>query len=231
MDVILLERIEKLGQMGDVVRVKAGYARNNLLPQKKALRATKDNRARFQSERVQLEAASLERRGEAEAVAAKFDGLRLVILRQASESNQLYGSVAARDITAALIDAGFHVERRQVALESTIKTLGVHPVKVALHPEVIVEVTVNVARSEEEAESQASETADQESDLEAFFEDAEQGARAEEKAQAAPGTDESPLTEDEPDRSHDEVVSRPSDAAEGGGPAPGDDGEPQDRGR
>jgi len=228
MDVILLERIEKLGQMGDVVRVKAGYARNYLLPQKKALRATKDNLTRFESGRVQLEATSLERRGEAEAVAAKLDGLKLVILRQASESNQLYGSVAARDIAAALIDAGFHVERRQVALKSTIKALGIHPVRVSLHPEVIVQVTVNVARSEEEAESQAAESADPESNVEAFFDDAEQAARAEAEARVARSGDESPATEDEPDRPHDEMVSHPSDVAERDGPAPSDGGERQD---
>lgn len=228
MDVILLERIEKLGQMGDVVRVKPGYACNYLLPQKKALRSTKHNLARFQSERVQIEATSLERRGEAEAVAAKLDGLKLVILRQASENKQLYGSVAARDIAAALIDADFHVERRQVALESTIKTLGIHPVKVALHPEVIIEVTVNVARSESEAESQATESAGQESGAEAIFGDGEQAAHAEVEAQAARSMDQSPTTEDDPDRPHDEVAARPPGAAEGGGPAPDDGADPQD---
>ncbi len=155
MEIILLERVDKLGQMGDVVKVKDGYARNYLLPQKKALRATKANLERFGRERVQLEARSLEQRTEATAVAARLDGLSVVMLRQAADSAQLYGSVNARDVARAVDEAGFSVERRQVQLGSTIKTLGVHRVSISLHPEVSVNVTVNVARSAEEADLQA----------------------------------------------------------------------------
>ncbi len=155
MEIILLERIDKLGQMGDVVKVKDGYARNYLLPQKKALRATEANRERFDRERVQLEARSLEQRSEAEAVAARLDGLSVVMLRQAADSAQLYGSVNAVDVARAVDEAGFSVDRRQVRLGSTIKTLGLHRVSISLHPEVSVNVTVNVARTAEEAELQA----------------------------------------------------------------------------
>jgi len=154
MEVILLERVEKLGQMGDVVNVKPGYARNYLLPQRKALRATKANRERFERERAQLEAVNLERRKEAEAVAAKLTGFSCVLLRQASESAQLYGSVSARDIAEAATEAGVTIERRQVLLDRPIKTLGIHAVRIALHPEVIVSIRVNVARSAEEAAAQ-----------------------------------------------------------------------------
>lgn len=155
MEIILLQRVEKLGQMGDVVRVKDGYARNYLLPQKKALRATKENLERFEGQRVQLEARDLEHRKEAEAVASKLDGLSVVMLRQASDSDQLYGSVNSRDIARAVREAGFDVERRQVQLAATIKTLGLHGVAISLHPEVMASVKVNVARSKEEAERQA----------------------------------------------------------------------------
>jgi large subunit ribosomal protein L9 len=155
MQVILLERVEKLGQMGDVVSVKDGFARNFLLPQKKALRATKDNVAAFEKRKVQLQAQNLERRTEAEAVAKKMDGLSVIILRQASESGQLYGSVSARDIADAIVAAGFTVARRQVNLQSTFKSVGIATVPVALHPEVLVPVKVNVARSKDEADAQA----------------------------------------------------------------------------
>ncbi len=159
MQVILLERIEKLGQMGDVVNVKPGYARNYLLPQRKALRATKENVERYEREQTQFEASNLERRGEAEAVAAKLEGLICVLLRQASESAQLYGSVTARDIAQAMAEAGATIHRSQVRLERPIKTLGIHRVRIALHPEVMVGVDVNVARSAEEAEIQAAAAA------------------------------------------------------------------------
>ena len=155
MEVILLERIERLGQMGDVVRVKPGFARNYLLPQKKALRATDTNRKLFETQRAQLEAVNLERRTEAEAVAKKIDGLAVIIVRQASESDQLYGSVTVRDIAQAITAAGFTVESKQVQLARPIKLVGLHPVTVKLHPEVSVAVTVNVARSEDEAGMQA----------------------------------------------------------------------------
>ncbi len=157
MQVILLERIPKLGQMGDIVEVKPGYARNFLIPQGKALRATKEAREQFEQRRKQLEAANLERRQEAEKVAGDIAGRSVVILRQASESNHLYGSVSARDIADAFTAAGVTIERRQVRLGEPIKTIGIHRVTVALHPEVEVELVVNVARSEEEAAIQAGE--------------------------------------------------------------------------
>jgi large subunit ribosomal protein L9 len=155
MEVILLERIERLGQMGDVVRVKPGYARNFLLPRKKALRKTKDNLALFESKRAELEATNLARRSEAEAVAKKVDGMSVILIRQASDTGQLYGSVRPRDVADAIIASGVKVERAQVKLDVPIKTLGMHKLRVALHPEVGVTIVVNVARSEEEAKLQA----------------------------------------------------------------------------
>jgi len=154
-ELVLLERVEKLGQMGQVVKVKPGYARNFLLPRKKALRATKENLAFFESRRVQLEAANLERRAEAAEIGGKLEGLQVVILRQAGESGQLYGSVSARDIAEAVTAAGFTIERRQVVLDRPIKSTGMHAVRIALHPEVSVAVTANVAQSPEEAEMRA----------------------------------------------------------------------------
>lgn len=151
MDVILLERVEKLGQMGEVVRVKPGFARNFLLPRRKALRATKENLAYFEGQRVQLEADNLQRRDEAQSAAGRIDGARVVILRQAGESGQLYGSVSARDIAEALGDAGYTVQRQQIEIDRPVKSLGLFRVRVVLHPEVQVGVTVNVARSAEEA--------------------------------------------------------------------------------
>jgi large subunit ribosomal protein L9 len=155
MQVILLERIGRLGQMGDVVRVKDGYARNFLLPHGKALRATEDNIAEFEKRRVTLEARNLELKSEAEAVAAKLNGQRFVAIRTAGDTGQLYGSVATRDLAALITAGGFNVDRKQVVLERPIKTLGLHEIKVALHPEVEVKVTINVARTEDEAERQA----------------------------------------------------------------------------
>ena len=153
--VILLERVESLGQMGDVVRVKPGFARNFLLPQKKAMRATKENLAVFEKQRTQLEAQNLARKGEAGQVAEKMAGLTVVIIRQAGETGQLYGSVSNRDIAEAVTAAGFTVERRQVLLLQPIKALGIHATRVSLHPEVDVEVKVNVAQSADEAKAQA----------------------------------------------------------------------------
>lgn len=155
MQVILLERIGRLGQMGDVITVKDGYARNFLLPQKKALRATKENLARFESNRGQLEARNLELKKEAEAVAAKLDGQSFVAIRQAGDTGQLYGSVTTRDLVEIVTAGGFSIDRRQVVLDRPIKTLGIHATRIALHPEVIVGVTLNVARTEDEAERQA----------------------------------------------------------------------------
>ncbi|MBM3581658.1 MAG: 50S ribosomal protein L9 [Alphaproteobacteria bacterium] len=155
MEVILLERIAKLGQMGEVVKVKAGYARNYLLPRKKALRATDENKKLFETRRAQLEAQNLARKSDADRVAEKMKGLAVVLIRQAGEAGQLYGSVNARDIAAAVKDAGFTVERQQVELNVPIKALGLVQVPVHLHPEVAVTITVNVARSAEEAQIQA----------------------------------------------------------------------------
>jgi large subunit ribosomal protein L9 len=155
MEVILLERVAKLGQIGDVVRVRNGFARNFLLPQGKALRATKENREKFEKMKVQLEARNLERKSEAESVAKKLDGQSFVLLRQAGEGGQLYGSVAARDIALALKTGGFTVERSQIVLNAPIKSIGLHKLPVALHPEVEVAVIVNVARNDDEAARQA----------------------------------------------------------------------------
>ena len=154
-ELILLQRVEKLGQMGELVKVKPGFARNFLLPQKKALRASKENLARFEEQRVQLEAQNLKRREEAERVAERVGGLSVTIIRQAGESASLYGSVSARDIAEATTAAGLTVTRSQVMLEHPIKTLGLARVRVELHPEVSIPVIVNVARSQEEAERQA----------------------------------------------------------------------------
>jgi len=159
MEVILLERIEKLGQMGDVVNVKPGFARNFLLPQKKALRASRDNLAYFEKQRSQLEAVNLKRRDEAQAVADKMSGLSVLMVRQAGESGQLYGSVSGKDVADAIKASGFTVERRQVNLDQPIKTLGSYAVRLSLHPEVALIVTVNVARSQEEAERAAAAAA------------------------------------------------------------------------
>ncbi len=156
MQVVLLERVEKLGQMGEVVTVKDGYARNYLLPQGKALRSTKANLARFEREREQLEARNLDMKKDAEAVAAKLDGQQFVIIRQASEAGSLYGSVAARDVAEAATADGYALERRQIVLDRPVKELGLHPIRVVLHPEVAATIRVNVARSREEAELQAS---------------------------------------------------------------------------
>ncbi len=154
-ELILMQRVEHLGQMGEVVKVRPGYARNYLLPQKKAIRSTKENRARFEQERVQLEAQNLKRREEAERLAERVGGLSVVIIRQAGESGSLYGSVSARDIAEACTAAGLTITRQQVVLRHPIKTLGLAHVRVVLHPEVSIPVTVNVARSQEEAERQA----------------------------------------------------------------------------
>ncbi len=206
MDVILLERVEKLGQMGDVVDVKPGYARNFLLPRGKALRANKANRQRFETERAQLEARNLELRKEAEAVQTKLDGESVIVIRQASESGQLYGSVATRDIAAGLTENGFTVERQQVSLQRPIKVLGLHDVLIRLHPEVIATVSVNVARTEEEAERQARgedvtiDRTDEEEEAallaEEVFEDAEQAAALAEGDENADGEEQAASEDD-----------------------------------
>jgi large subunit ribosomal protein L9 len=155
MQVILLQRIGRLGQMGDVVNVKDGFARNFLLPQKKALRATDENRKHFESQRSQLEANNLELKKEAEAVAERLAGKTFVAIRSAGDTGQLYGSVSTRDIAEVVTAGGFTIERRQVIMERPIKELGVHEASVALHPEVVVKVALNVARSADEAERQS----------------------------------------------------------------------------
>jgi len=155
MEVILLERIAKLGQMGDVVKVKTGYARNYLLPQGKALRSNSESRKRFEREKTQLEARNLEARKEAQAVAGKVEGKSFVVIRQAGETGQLYGSVSTRDIAETASSGGVSIERRQVRLDRAIKAIGLHQVMITLHPEVEVPITINVARSADEAERQA----------------------------------------------------------------------------
>ncbi len=155
MDVILLERVAKLGQMGDVVSVKEGYARNFLLPQKKALRASKDNIAAFEGQKAQLEARNLETKKEAEDLAGRLDGQKFIVIRSASDAGALYGSVSTRDVSEVASEAGFTLDRKQVQIIKPIKELGLHSVSVNLHPEVSAEVVLNVARSPEEAELQA----------------------------------------------------------------------------
>ncbi|MBN9532148.1 MAG: 50S ribosomal protein L9 [Alphaproteobacteria bacterium] len=155
MQVILLERVERLGQMGDEVRVKDGFARNFLLPQKKALRATKANREYFSTQKAHLEARNLERKAEAEAVAKKLEGQIFTLIRQAGDRGHLYGSVSPRDIADAISVGGFNISRTQVPLNRAIKEIGLTPVNVVLHPEVRVQVTINIARTEDEAERQA----------------------------------------------------------------------------
>ena len=197
MEVILLERVAKLGQMGEIVRVKDGFARNFLLPKGKALRATKDNKTKFEGMKAQLEARNFEQKGDATRLGATLDGKSFRVLRQASESGQLYGSVSPRDLAALLTEGGFTISRSQVAIQHPIKTLGLHKVPIALHPEVDVTVTVNVARSNDEAERIArgedvisrrdEERAEQAAavEAEAFFENPE-AAKDETAEQPAP---------------------------------------------
>jgi large subunit ribosomal protein L9 len=189
MQVILLERIGRLGQMGDVVTVKDGFARNFLLPQGKALRATEANRKRFERERAQLEARDLELKTEAKAVSGKLDGQSFIVIRQAGDTGQLYGSVSTRDIAAAITEGGFSIERHQVLLDRPIKTLGMHALRIALHAEVVPHVTINVARSPDEAERQArgeSVTSKAMSEAEEDAEAAKRAAEALFEAGAAP---------------------------------------------
>lgn len=191
MQVILLQRVGRIGQMGDVVNVKDGFARNFLLPQKKALRATKENLAKFEGQRAQLEANNLALKKEAEAVAAKLDGQSFVTIRSAGDTGQLYGSVSPRDISEVVTAGGFTIDRNQVVVDKPIKTLGLHSAKVQLHPEVLVSVQINVARSAEEAERQArgenvTVIKDEKLDIETFSEDMfEEGASPKDEAEEA----------------------------------------------
>lgn len=207
MDVVLLERVEKLGQMGDVVAVKDGFARNFLLPKGKALRATKGNLQRFENERAQLEARNLEAKKEAEAVAAKLDGETFIAIRQASDAGSLYGSVNSRDIAELATEGGFTIARNQVVLDVPVKELGLHDVRVILHPEVDATITINVARSQDEAELQAqgksiAELRAEEEAAEAFdvaqlFEDDDQAEEAIEGAIEEGIIEDAPASEDE----------------------------------
>jgi large subunit ribosomal protein L9 len=209
MDVILLERVEKLGRIGDVVSVKPGYARNYLLPRGKALRATDANRAKFESDRAQIESENARRRDEAQARAATMDDASVVLIRQASNAGALYGSVSARDIAEALAEAGHKVGRGQVILDRPIKSLGIVEVRVALHPEVSVTAKVNVARSPEEAELQA-KGVDVTADL---FEREESGftEAAEDRAQ---GEDDESIAEDAAHGEDGESPAGPGEADE-----------------
>jgi len=216
MEVILLERVEKLGQMGDIVRVKSGYARNFLLPKKKALRATKDNIGYFESQKTELEVANLKEKEEAEGIAKKLKGTSLVMVRQAGESGQLYGSVNARDIADGLRADGMKVDRTQVELEAVIKELGRVIVQVRLHPEVVLPIAVNVARSKEEASIQSAAA----SDLMERAEDAERAAEQETEAEKVLAgeekTDDPPatITMDEADDEQTMVQSANQEASE-----------------
>jgi large subunit ribosomal protein L9 len=228
MQVILLERVEKLGQMGDVVKVKQGFARNFLLPRKKALRATKANMARFEVDKAQLEARNLHLKKEADAVAAKLDKKSFIIVRQAGETGILYGSVSTRDIADAITANGVNVARNQVALDKAIKMLGMHDVKVVLHPEVRVNVTLNIARTVEEAERQARgenilvSNADAEAraealaNAEAVFEksegEAEEGEEAPAKAEAKPAKKAKAKDTDKEAAASDEPAEKPKKA-------------------
>jgi len=226
MQVILLERIGKLGQMGDTVTVKDGYARNYLLPQGKALRASETNKERFEKDRATLETRNLELKSEAEGVAAKLNDQSFVAIRQAGDTGQLYGSVSTRDIADIITEAGYSVARNQVQLDKPIKVLGVHPLHVTLHPEVIISVNVNVARSDEEAKRQArgedvtaqdgEEVAEEERiTVEEVFEDEEQAKKAEETLEADAQSDEAETSADTEDESSEETAEETAEAESG----------------
>jgi len=207
MQVILLERIERLGNMGDVVNVKPGFARNFLLPKKKALRATDENKAFFDKKRAELEAANKQRRDAAGTLAEKVKDLSVLVVRQAGETAQLYGSVSARDIADAITAAGHTVNRSQILLDRPIKTLGLYPVRVALHPEVIESVTVNVARNAEEAERQARGeviTATAEEEAEVAIEELVETPPAEAEAVAEASTETKPKAKRKKAKAKDE---------------------------
>jgi large subunit ribosomal protein L9 len=207
MEVILLERVGKLGQMGDVVRVKDGFARNFLLPKGKALRANDENKAKFEAMKSQLQARNLELKGDAQTIASRLDGHNFIVLRQASESGQLFGSVSTRDLAVLLSESGFTVNRSQVALNAPIKAIGLHKVPIALHPEIEVTITVNVARNADEAariargeditapRAEAEEKAATVATAEAFFENlenAEPHLSAEESGESSPAQEPTP---------------------------------------
>ena len=236
MEVILLQRIEKLGQMGQTVKVKAGYARNYLLPRRKAIRATDDNKAKFEKQRAQLEATNLAKRQEAEAISGKVEGLTVVIIRQAGETGQLYGSVSARDIATAATKAGVTIDRNQILMDRPLKDLGLHPIRVALHPEVVVNITANVAKSEEEAELQLKAghaivgTAEEQApSLDEMLEQVEQAAEGEgeaaEKAEkpAKKAKAEKAEKSEKPEKAEKKAKGEKTDKAEKSGKAEADD--------
>ncbi len=213
MEVVLLQRVAKLGQMGEVVSVKQGYARNYLLPQGKALRATKANLAQFEAQKAQLEANNLETKKEADAMAAKLDGQQFIVIRSASDAGALYGSVTTRDAAEAATAEGFTVDKKQVVLNKPIKDLGLHDMTVVLHPEVEATITINVARSPEEAELQASGKTIQElqaeADAEAEFDIAE---LFDEVGAAALDEDDELVTPGEPSEETSEETAEDDDA-------------------
>ena len=223
MEVILLERIEKLGGMGDIVGVKDGYARNFLLPRKKALRATPENMQRFEREREALEQLNSDRRDSASSAATRLEGESIILIRQASDTLQLYGSVSARDIAEAMAERGAEVRRQQVRLDRPIKSLGVHDVRIALHPEVTVTVKVNVARSPEEAEIQArggtilDEAEDTEEEVVA------EGA-ADDEAQESPEADDAPEATAAAEDTEAGADATAGAEADGGADGPEDEG-------
>jgi large subunit ribosomal protein L9 len=236
MEVILLQRIEKLGQMGQTVKVKAGYARNYLLPRRKAIRATDDNKAKFEKQRAQLEATNLAKRTEAEAISGKVEGLTVVIIRQAGETGQLYGSVSARDIATAATKAGVTIDRNQILMDRPLKDLGLHPIRVALHPEVVVNITANVAKSEEEAELQlkaghaiVGTAAEEAKSLDEMLEQVEQAAEGEgeaaEKAEkpAKKAKAEKAEKSEKPEKAEKKAKGEKADKAEKSGKAEADD--------
>jgi large subunit ribosomal protein L9 len=236
MEVILLQRIEKLGQMGQTVKVKAGYARNYLLPRRKAIRATEDNKAKFEKQRAQLEATNLAKRTEAEAISGKVEGLTVVIIRQAGETGQLYGSVSARDIATAATKAGVTIDRNQILMDRPLKDLGLHPIRVALHPEVVVNITANVAKSEEEAELQlkaghaiVGTTEEQAPSLDEMLEQVEQAAEGEgetaEKAEKPAKKAKADKAEksEKPEKAEKKAKGEKADKAEKSGKAEADD--------
>ena len=235
MQVILLERIGKLGQMGDTVTVKDGYARNYLLPHGKALRANEANKERFEKERTTLETRNLELKSVAEGVAAKLNDQSFLAIRQAGDTGQLYGSVSTRDIADIITGAGYSVARNQVQLDKPIKVLGVHPLHVTLHPEVIISVNVNVARSEEEAKRQArgedvtaqdgEEAVEEETiTVEEVFEDEELAKKAEETLEADAQSDEAETGADTEDESAEETAEEAAEAESGSEEAEKKDG-------
>ena len=223
MEVILLERIEKLGQMGELVKVKPGFARNYLLPQGKALRASKANMARFEEQRSQLDAANLERRGDAEKASAKLDGFICILLRQASDSDQLSGSVTARDSADAASESSLSIDRNQIMLDRPIKTLGIHPIRIALHPEVIVTIGVNVARTDEEAEAQMLASRQPAKSAEADGEDHARDAEAPSSEEIFERPEDVDMDEDGDQEAGDSTDSADGDAA--ADTAGGDDAE------